>query len=179
MTLTEEECRSQVDEIIRSDTREYREGLYLSDNEKKLQLEQIINTCSDIAWAMIGQVRKSKVKDMYFEERFGPGSRRLPPVEIELEHGRKAILSGIIDRLDVIDVPEDGVEAVRVIDYKTGSAEIDMEQIRQGYKLQLMVYMNVAAYVVTIIVLVITSMRRKREHQPPEALGLPYFREDR
>ncbi len=144
MTLTEEECRSQVDEIIRSDTREYREGLYLSDNEKKLQLEQIINTCSDIAWAMIGQVRKSKVKDMYFEERFGPGSRRLPPVEIELEHGRKAILSGIIDRLDVIDVPEDGVEAVRVIDYKTGSAEIDMEQIRQGYKLQLMVYMNVA-----------------------------------
>ena len=34
-------------------------------------------------------------------------------------------------------------------------------------------------YLVTIIVLVITSMRRKREHQPPEALGLPYFREDR
>jgi len=34
-------------------------------------------------------------------------------------------------------------------------------------------------YVVTIIVLIITSMRKKREHQPPEALGLPYFREDR
>lgn len=34
-------------------------------------------------------------------------------------------------------------------------------------------------YVVTILVLIITSMRRKREHQPPEALGLPYFREDR
>ena len=34
-------------------------------------------------------------------------------------------------------------------------------------------------YVVTILVLVITSMRKKREHQPPEGLGLPYFREDR
>ncbi len=34
-------------------------------------------------------------------------------------------------------------------------------------------------YVVTIIVLVITSMRKKREHQPPESLGLPYFREER
>lgn len=34
-------------------------------------------------------------------------------------------------------------------------------------------------YVVTIIVLVITSMRNKRENQPPESLGLPYFREDR
>ena len=34
-------------------------------------------------------------------------------------------------------------------------------------------------YVVTIIVLVITSMRDKKENQPPAALGLPYFREER
>ncbi len=34
-------------------------------------------------------------------------------------------------------------------------------------------------YVVTIIVLIIVSMRKKRENQPPGSLGLPYFREDR
>ena len=34
-------------------------------------------------------------------------------------------------------------------------------------------------YVVTIVVLVLTSVRKKREHQPPSSLGLPYFREDR
>ncbi len=34
-------------------------------------------------------------------------------------------------------------------------------------------------YVVTIIVLIFTSMRKKREHQPPAHLGLPYFREER
>ena len=34
-------------------------------------------------------------------------------------------------------------------------------------------------YVVTIIVLILTSMRNKREIQPPEHLGLPYFREER
>lgn len=34
-------------------------------------------------------------------------------------------------------------------------------------------------YVVTLIVLVVTSMRNKKESQPPESLGLPYFREDR
>lgn len=34
-------------------------------------------------------------------------------------------------------------------------------------------------YVVTIIVLIITSMRNRKEHQPPAALGLPYFREER
>ena len=34
-------------------------------------------------------------------------------------------------------------------------------------------------YVVTIVVLVITSLRKKREDQPPAGLGLPYFRESR
>ena len=34
-------------------------------------------------------------------------------------------------------------------------------------------------YVVTIVVLVITSLRKKREYQPPESLGLAYFREER
>ena len=34
-------------------------------------------------------------------------------------------------------------------------------------------------YVVTIIVLIVTSVRKKREHQPPASLGLPYFREER
>ena len=34
-------------------------------------------------------------------------------------------------------------------------------------------------YVVTLLVLVITSMRSKRENQPPASLGLAYFREER
>ena len=34
-------------------------------------------------------------------------------------------------------------------------------------------------YVVTIIVLILTSLRKKKEDQPPESLGLHYFREER
>ena len=34
-------------------------------------------------------------------------------------------------------------------------------------------------YIVTLIVLVLSSMRDKRENQPPAALGLAYFREER
>ena len=34
-------------------------------------------------------------------------------------------------------------------------------------------------YVVTVIVLIITSVKKKRENQPPASLGLPYFREER
>jgi len=34
-------------------------------------------------------------------------------------------------------------------------------------------------YLVTVIVLVVVSLRRRRENQPPAGLGLPYFREER
>ncbi len=34
-------------------------------------------------------------------------------------------------------------------------------------------------YIVTVIVLILTSLRNKREQQPPEALGLSFFREER
>ena len=39
--------------------------------------------------------------------------------------------------------------------------------------------LNMLPYVVTIIVLIVTSIRNKKENQPPASLGLPYFREDR
>ena len=38
---------------------------------------------------------------------------------------------------------------------------------------------KILPYVVTVLVLIFTSLRRKKEHQPPESLGLSYFREDR
>ena len=40
-------------------------------------------------------------------------------------------------------------------------------------------FFKMLPYVVTIIVLIITSLRNKREDQPPAHLGLPYFREER
>lgn len=38
---------------------------------------------------------------------------------------------------------------------------------------------KILPYVVTVVVLVISSMRNNKEKQPPEALGLSYFREER
>ena len=34
-------------------------------------------------------------------------------------------------------------------------------------------------YLITIVVLVLSSVRNKRENQPPESLGIAYFREER
>ncbi len=51
--------------------------------------------------------------------------------------------------------------------------------IPTGMDLSLKELYKMLPYVVTIIVLIVVSMRKKRENQPPASLGLPYFREDR
>ena len=51
--------------------------------------------------------------------------------------------------------------------------------IPSGMNLAVKELYKMAPYVVTIIVLVFSSMRNKRENQPPASLGLPYFREER
>jgi len=38
---------------------------------------------------------------------------------------------------------------------------------------------KILPYVVTVIVLIVSSMRSSKENQPPDHLGLPYFREER
>ena len=51
--------------------------------------------------------------------------------------------------------------------------------IPTGVNLSVKELYKMLPYLVTIIVLVITSMRNKREDQPPESLGIAYFREER
>ena len=51
--------------------------------------------------------------------------------------------------------------------------------IPSGMNLAVKELYKMLPYVVTIIVLVISSLRNKRENQPPASLGLPYFREER
>ena len=51
--------------------------------------------------------------------------------------------------------------------------------IPSGMNLAVKELYKMLPYVVTIIVLVISSIRNKRENQPPASLGLSYFREER
>ena len=48
-----------------------------------------------------------------------------------------------------------------------------------GLKMSTQELFKMLPYIVTIIVLIIVSVRKKREDQPPASLGLSYFREDR
>ena len=45
--------------------------------------------------------------------------------------------------------------------------------------MQMLPLIQMLPYVVTILVLIVVSIRKRRENQPPASLGLSYFREER
>ncbi len=60
-----------------------------------------------------------------------------------------------------------------------GGLDILYLYIPTGMNLAVKELYKMLPYIVTIIVLIITSMRNRRENQPPASLGLSYFREER
>lgn len=145
MKITQEECREEIRRILQEETGTYREGLLSSGRNESYRTERIVDICSRVAWAMIGQVRRGRIREMYFEQPFARGAQ-LPPIRVTAgEH--EVLIKGKIDRTDVLEMPEheDGLEtAVRIVDYKTGGDSVDVEHFRSGYKLQLMLYLKAA-----------------------------------
>ncbi|MCQ4725538.1 helicase-exonuclease AddAB subunit AddB [Anaerotignum faecicola] len=74
-----------------------------------------------------------------YEVSFGDG-KKLPPVIIDLEDGKKLILTGKIDRVDILS--SDGTTYVKVIDYKSGKKSFSLQELYYGIQLQLLIYMD-------------------------------------
>ena len=139
-TITEEECRERIREILASDAEGYREGVFTEDSYNAFRMDRIAEICGDVAWVLTEQIRQGSIRRMRFEEPFGWG--KLPAIQVPVGD-RIVRMVGVIDRLDELETG-DQVPALRIIDYKTGGNDIDEEEIRNGYQLQLMVYMDAA-----------------------------------
>ena len=130
---------------------------YLKNEEKDLDniIESVkvheianIDEESNITKNQISQIKKTvkasiiELKDMLDKEEFElyKTETNFNSIEIEIEYGRKFILSGIVDRIDVM---EEGEEAfIKIVDYKSSEKNLKEEDIYSGMQLQLLLYLK-------------------------------------
>lgn len=136
-TVSRQECEEKVREILERQAGEYREGLFSSGKEESYRTRRAAAICSEISWILIEHVRQGKVKSISFEQEFGRG-KALEPVTVKTGQG-DVLIEGKIDRVDVL---RDG--RVKIIDYKTGAEKFDLNEVRKGFRLQLMLYLQAA-----------------------------------
>ncbi len=129
----EEMVTAALDELSQS----YMGGLFISTGCEEYRMSRIREICASAAKAMATQLAAESVVSASFEEPFGRHAQ-LEPLRISAGDG-EVYVEGKIDRADIMDIG--GERRVRIIDYKTGSDKLDLWKMRQGYKMQLMIYL--------------------------------------
>ncbi len=89
-------------------------------------------------WAFGEQLGAGRFEPAEFEMNFAPGESAA--MRISLEHGSVMRLKGKIDRVDLFE--EADKVYVKIVDYKSGNTDFDLNAVYGGLQLQLVVYMD-------------------------------------
>ncbi|MCK8061428.1 MULTISPECIES: PD-(D/E)XK nuclease family protein [unclassified Fusibacter] len=89
------------------------------------------------------QINLGNFSNVMNELSFGVGLEvDAPPLVLETEDGKRILLEGKIDRLDIVKTKTG--DYLRIIDYKSGQQKLNLGDVYEGLSLQLMLYLDVA-----------------------------------
>ena len=94
------------------------------------------STAVKLVLHMIEELRHSDFIPVDFELGVGED---IPAYNVELGDGLSLTVRGSVDRVDLCDA--DGVSYIRVVDYKTGTKDFNINDILYGLNLQMFIYM--------------------------------------
>ena len=100
---------------------------------------KLVNTMKKVIHTVALSYNQSEFEPFGYEIEFKDGSAFLP-MEIEVEKGKIMKLIGKIDRVDMLE--HNGENYVRVVDYKSSSKDLSIENIKEGLSLQLITYLT-------------------------------------
>jgi ATP-dependent helicase/nuclease subunit B len=144
MRLTRTDCEKIVDQLFASllDAPAEKDAafakIFRRGKAEEYRAARMRVTARTAAWMMAEQVQAGLIEAMFFEERFGQ-SRRIPPLVQEAGDGMRIRIEGQIDRMDILRGGR-----VKIVDYKSGAEKFDLQDVRAGRSLQLMLYLRAA-----------------------------------
>ncbi len=116
--------------------------ILLSSSRYRYLGEKLKGTVTQAALFLGEHARASLFKPVGLEIDFGAG-KTIPALTFSLANGCRVELVGRIDRLDAVQ-GENERYYLRVIDYKSGAADLKLSEVYYGLSLQLLVYLEVA-----------------------------------
>lgn len=136
-TVSDAELESIVTEILDDLTQNLNNKILLSSNALKHQRDRIKQVAIFSLRRLINFDAVSKFHPQFFEQNFSTKNAQALIYDIA---GVKMELNGIIDR---VDLSEDA-KFFLIIDYKTGSAYLNLNEIYHGVNVQLLTYLMAA-----------------------------------
>ena len=139
--LSSEQCQQLMGEVVDQMLPDYGEGVFMSTYRYRYLGQRLKRIGQRAVWTLARHLQAGEFNPLGYELRFGVGGT-FPPLVVELANGEMLMLEGRIDRVDVYRQGKDTY--VRIIDYKSGSQDLDLSEVYYGLNLQLLIYLMVA-----------------------------------
>jgi ATP-dependent helicase/nuclease subunit B len=112
-----------------------------SSNRYRHIARKLTNILGNSALALLEHAKHGEFRPVGLELGFGP-NEALPPLRIDLPNGRTMDIIGRIDRVD--EAKSEKGSLLRVIDYKSSSKQLNLDEVYHGLSLQMLTYLDVA-----------------------------------
>lgn len=160
-SVSEEERIRLAEEALFEITGDYHHTIFSSTWRNSYRVHRMKEMLHRSIWAITKQVESGSFQPLFFEKGFGmPGQDS----GIRLPGETRLYLKGRIDRLDV--AADGDTRYVRVIDYKSGSRILDINELAHGTQIQLMLYLMQGMEAVRQSFMDRTNQQRSFEKEP-------------
>ncbi|EHI96979.1 ATP-dependent helicase/deoxyribonuclease subunit B [Clostridium sp. DL-VIII] len=137
--LNNEKCKDIVSSLIDKKLISDDNSILNSSKKFRYLAQRFKRVISKSVSVIANQIGKGEFEVFKTEFNFGD-YRSGEAITLELSSKEKVYLQGRIDRIDTLDL--DGETYIRVVDYKTGSNKLDLNELYNGLQMQLLVYLD-------------------------------------
>jgi len=145
-SLSDSEVQNLAKMAVADTIKKYRAFAILESSARMGSLKtKLTSVVEKTLTALTRHSQRSEFKESYFELQFG---KEISEAKLGIKTAARRIgsfnlsLKGIIDRIDTARVGERMY--LRVVDYKSGKKELDLDTVYYGLSLQLLTYLDVA-----------------------------------
>lgn len=140
-TQTEEQIRGRAAKAVEELAPRLQSEILLSSSRFQYIARKLAAIVAQAAVILGEHARRASFQPVGLELDFGGNDGTLPALEIPLSGGHTMEIIGRIDRVDAAQT-EDGM-LLRVIDYKSSSTALRLEEVVHGLSLQMLTYLDV------------------------------------
>lgn len=137
--IKEEQLERIVKEIVEEKLKLNKNYIFSSTAKFRTLTYRLTRVLLKAMKYIVQSIQKSDFEILGHEIEFGKVGG-YPAIEVKLDDGKKVEITGKIDRVDVLKT-SDG-QYVRIIDYKSSTKDIDLDEVVAGLQIQLLTYMD-------------------------------------
>ena len=137
--IEKEKIDEIVEEIIEEKLKLKKNYIFTGIPKYKVLSNRLSKVVKKSIEYIVDSLKNSEFEIMGNEVEFKDG-KEYPAIQIELENGKKVEITGKIDRIDIAKTPEG--KYIRIIDYKSSTKDINLNEVVAGLQLQLLTYLD-------------------------------------